>query len=115
MADKIPSASALTIGGQASLTGYIVDTDSRGNTEIQFEDIYDAAGAFHTRIVFEKRMLKVALTLLVTTGTPATDFPEGAMCTVTGLTDYFVDSAPVSETKSATRVEVQLTRLLNLP
>jgi len=112
MADKIPSASDLTIGGQATLTGYIVESDSRGGTDIDFEDIQDATGAFHTRIVFEKRMLRINLSLLVTTGNPATDFPEGALCTVSGLTDYFVDSAPVSKTKSASRVEVQLTKLI---
>lgn len=114
MANLIPSASDLTIAGQATVSGYIVDTDNRGGTDIDFEDIMDSDGAFHTRIVFEKRMLKINLSLIVTTGTPATDFPEGAMCTVTGLTDYFVDSAPVDSTKSAQRVSVQLTRLLNL-
>jgi hypothetical protein len=114
MADKIPSNSTLTIGGQADLTGYIVETDNRGGRDIDFEDIMDASGAFHTRIVFEKRMQRINLTLLVLAGVPATDFPEGAMCTLTGLTDFFVDSAAVSQTKSASRVDVQLTKLISL-
>jgi hypothetical protein len=110
----IPSNSTLSVAGQATLTGYIVEQDNRGGTNIDFEDIMDHLGAFHTRIVFEKRMKKIDLTLLVLAGTPATEFPEGAMCTLTGLTDYFVDSAVISNTKSARRVTVSLTRLLNL-
>lgn len=114
MADKIPSDSALAIGGQANLTGYIVEQDNRGGRDIDFEDVMAADGSFHTRIVFEKRLERINLTLLVLAGVPATDFPEGGMCVVTGLTDYFVDSAVVSNTKSARRVEVQLTKLTGL-
>lgn len=114
MADKIPSNSALTIGGQIELVGYIVTEEVRGGRDIDFEDIQDADGAFHTRIVFERRMSKRTLPLLVTTGNPETDFPEGAMCTIAGMTDFFVDSATISKTKSATRVDVQLTQLTNL-
>jgi hypothetical protein len=114
MADLIPSTSTLSIGGQASLTGYIVEADNRGGRDIDFEDIMDATGAFHTRIVFEKRMERINLSLLVTTGTVTTDFPEGALCTLTGLTTYFVDSATVSNTKSAKRVDVQLTKITTL-
>jgi hypothetical protein len=111
-AAKIPVGSNLAIGGQAVLTGYIVEQDNRGGRDIDFEDVMAADGSFHTRIVFEKRMDKVNLTLLVTTGNTDTDFPEGALCAVTGLTSYFVDSCVVSNTKSARRAEVQLTKII---
>jgi len=50
--------------------------------------------------------------LLVTNGTPSTAFPEGELCTLTGLTDYFVDSAVLTQSKSAKRLSVSLTKII---
>lgn len=101
----------LIIGGQRTLTNYIVESDEVGGNDIDMEDVLDAAGARATRIIF-KIDEKAKLSLICKTGaTPATDFPEGGMCTVTGLTAWYVDSAPIVKTKSAQKVNVTLTNI----
>ena len=101
----------LIIGGQRTLTGYIVADDEVNNANIVQEDVEDADGKLATRIIFRNEA-KVKLSLICKSGsTPTADFPVGAMCTVTGLTAYFIDSAPVVKTKSAQKVTVEMTNL----
>lgn len=101
----------LIIGGQRTLTNYIVESDEINDANVVQEDIEDADGKLATRIIFRNEA-KVKLSLICKTGaTPATEFPVGAMCTVTGLTAYFIDSAPIVKTKTAQKVTVEMTNL----
>ena len=100
--------------GVAVLSGYTVNERTEGNADIDYEDIFDEDGARATRIVFQVDP-KLTLDLLLTSGgtppVPATQFPEGGMCTVVGLTAYFVDSCPVTYSKGATRVQPSMTNI----
>lgn len=103
--------STLIIGGQRTLTNYIVSEDTINDANVVSEDVEDADGKLVTRLVFRNEA-KIRLSLICKTGaTPATEFPVGTMCTVTGLTGYFVDSAPIVKTKSAQKVTVDMTLL----
>lgn len=96
----------------ATLTNYIVQRSTSGEKEVEHEDITDADGATVTRIIFN-RHAKLHLELICkTAAAPATDFPEGDMCTVTGLTTYYVDKAPIETYKGAQKVTVDLTAIL---
>jgi hypothetical protein len=104
--------STLIIGGQRTLTNYIVSEETANDANVVMEDVEDADGAFATRIIFRNEG-KIKVSLICRTGaTPATEFPVGAMCTVTGLTGYFVDSAPIVKSKSAQKVTVEMTKIL---
>lgn len=98
----------------ATLTGYTVNQRVEGNADIDFEDIMDEDGARKTRIVYQVDK-KLNLDLLLVAGSPSAvptdDFPEGGMCTVSGLTAYFVDSCPITYTKGATRVQPSMTNI----
>ncbi len=103
--------STLIIGGQRTLTNYIVSEDTINDANVVSEDVEDADGKLTTRIIFRNEA-KIRLSLICKSGaTPTSEFPVGAMCTVTGLTGYFVDSAPVVKTKSAQKVTVDMTLL----
>ena len=103
--------STLIIGGQRTLTNYIVSEDTINDANVVSEDVEDADGKLCTRIIFRNEA-KIRLSLICKTGaTPASEFPIGAMCTVTGLTGYFVDSAPIVKSKSAQKVTVDMTLL----
>lgn len=101
----------LIIAGQRTLTNYIVSEDTINDANVVSEDVEDSDGKLCTRIVFRNEA-KIKLSLICKTGaTPASDFPIGTMCTVTGLTGYFVDSAPIVKSKSAQKVTVEMTLL----
>jgi hypothetical protein len=102
----------LIIGGQRALTNYIVSEDTLNDANVVSEDVEDADGALSTRIIFRNEA-KIKCALICKTGaTPTSDFPVGAMCTITGLTAYFVDSAPVVKSKTAQKVTLEMTKIL---
>ena len=76
------------------------------------EDVRDGdTGQRVTRIVYQIDG-KLDLQLISLTGAaPATDFPKGAMCTVTGLTTYFVDDCKIRRSRGPQRVDVSLTAI----
>lgn len=101
----------LIIGGQRALTNYIVSEDTLNDANVVSEDIEDADGKLATRIIFRNEA-KIKVSLICKTGaTPTSDFPMGGMCTITGLTGYFIDSAPVVKTKSAQKCTLEMTLL----
>ena len=100
----------LAYGGQPTATGYIVESTEDGGADIDMEDVENASGTRRNRIIFKKDE-KLRLNLIKTTGVPTTDWPEGAMAAVTGFTTYFVDSCTEAESKGATRVTVNLTKI----
>jgi hypothetical protein len=107
---------SLVVGGQSvihgttvTLTSYIVESATDGGKEVDMEDINDADGALSTRLIF-KRHAKVSLKLISKTGaTPLVDFPQGDMSVHTGLTEFYVDSLSIENSKSAQRVTLELT------
>lgn len=104
--------STLIIGGQRALTNYIVSEDTLNDANVVSEDVEDADGKLVTRIVFRNEA-KIKCSLICKTGaTPTSDFPVGGMCAITGLTQYFVDSAPVVKSKSAQKVNLEMTAIL---
>jgi hypothetical protein len=91
-------------------TDYIVESVTINDAEIDMEDIFDGAdGARALRLIFNK-FAKVKLSLLCKAGAaPLTDYPAETVITIDGAATWFVNSAPVTKTKSPWRVEVDLT------
>jgi hypothetical protein len=97
--------------GAPAVTGYVVQsvTDPAG-ADIDMEDIIDhATGARVTRLVHQVDE-KVNLTLITTTGTPATDFAIGTVKTILGG-NYFVDDCQVQKTRGGEQVTVSATNI----
>jgi hypothetical protein len=110
MAYPVQIGATLAIGGQVAITGYIVVSEKNGGANIDMEDIDAASGVRSTRIIF-KVDAKKELELIALTGSTFAEFPEGTMCTATGLTTFFVDSCNITETKGATRATVSMTNI----
>ena len=64
-----------------------------------------------TRLVFLRHARLEVEAVCKTAAAPATDFPEGDMCVLTGATAFYVESARVTETKGATKVSVTLVNI----
>lgn len=97
--------------GAPTVTGYIVQsvTDPAG-ADIDMEDIIDHnTGARVTRLVHQVDA-KINLTLITTTGTPATDFPIGQVKAILG-TNYFIDDCQVQKTRGGQQVTVSATNI----
>jgi len=101
----------LTIGA-GTFGSYIVDTRDNSDFDVDREDIFDGSdGSRATRLVFN-RDEKITLNLIAkSAAVPATDFPKGLKCTVTGFTNYIVEDCRVGLSKSATRVQVTLVNI----
>jgi len=95
--------------GAGTLTGYIVDTKDGGDVNVDMEEIIDGSdGSLKTILVF-RRDVKTTYNLIAKSGAaPATDFPKGAKCALTGLSTLWVDDCRISDSKSAQRVTVTL-------
>ena len=101
--------------GAGTLSGYVVQSATVGGADIDMEDFEDGDdGSRVSRFVY-KVDDKVTLELLAGTakneGAIQADFPEGAMATASGYTDFFVDSAQINKTRGAWRVNVSLTNI----
>ena len=99
----------LVTGGQTAVAGYINTSEGTGGANIDSEDYADADGARVTRLIYQVDAT-LTLNLIATTG-DFTEFPEGAMCTATGLTNYFVDSVVKTEVKGATTAVISMTNI----
>ena len=100
----------IAYGGQPTISGYIVETwDGPGAAEIASEDVEDADGKRVSRLIFGVYP-KISATLKATTGT-FSEFVEGAMCTATGYTAYYVDSAAPALSKGQKRIALQMTKI----
>jgi len=80
-----------------------VTTNPGGSPEI--EDIMDADGAFHTRLVFEKGMHTASIVIVGKEYTKQAGEMDGAN------TDYFIDSVSEEAGKSARRTTITVTKL----
>jgi len=99
----------LNTNEQVAVAGYIVESDEVGDAEVDSEDVMGENGVRVNRLIY-KRLAKRNLSLIVTTGTPKTQFVVGTIATILGTT-WYVDSCTISETKSATRVQVTVTNI----
>ena len=95
-----------------TLTGYIVESVTDGKKTYDFEDVFTADGARTSRIIFNRNKNLILTMAICTATTPLTDFPEGKMATFTGLTDYFVTSAPITKVKGVHKITVTLDKIL---
>jgi len=110
-AAQVPT-SALAIAGQPTISNYdVLEWNINGGGNVQSEDFEDAAGAFRGRVVYEKRMTRISGRLQWLAAGDGSEFPEGAMCTATGYTDYYVVSNRMVYTKGATISEVELEKV----
>lgn len=93
----------------ATLTNYIVVSSTSGGKEVRFKDVFDANGALVSRLIFARYPI-INMVLIAKTGatTPATDFPMGDICAITGLTTYYVENCEIATDEGETRVTVTL-------
>ena len=110
MAASQHGTGGLAVNGQPTISGYLVESWDIGGGSPEIEDVKDAAGAQHTRIVYENRMAKVGGVLMALGASAGAEFPEGGLCTATGYEQYYVDSCVKSTTKGVTRFTVSMTR-----
>lgn len=111
---------AVVTGGQAAaglgtFTNWLVERCVTGDVEVDSEDIMNEDGLLYSRLIYNK-FEKIQLSLISkgaggTAAQALTDFPAGNICTLTGLTTYYVDSCSITSSKSAVRVEVTLKNL----
>lgn len=112
MAATIIPAAAVTVAGQPTITGYIVETwdIAPGGTPDQ-EEYKDGAGAHHSIVVFENRMEEIDFALICTTGT-GSEFVNGAVCGVAAYDDYQCRNVKIAKSKGAMRVTGQLVKVI---
>ena len=101
----------LSIGAGTITGSYIVESAVEKAYNVDFEDILDENGDIKTRIVYSKHE-KLHLELICLTGAlPENDFVEGTIAAHADFTDFFVEAAPISRSKSAKRVSVDLVNI----
>lgn len=96
-------------GGQTDLTGskYIVlsETPDFDTKESTHEN--NAGQDIGTLVMQRKPVINWRLKCLKG-ATPATDFPKGLMCTLSGYTSYVVEDVNIEKTADVTQVSVKL-------
>jgi len=114
MAATQSGTSGLTVGGQATQAAVHITVPASTIVEsVQFsdggapiyEDTFDADGAFHTRITFEKTMSTATVTLFGVAYTTAAGGVDGTS------SNYYIESNQVETSKGPIRSVVTLTRL----
>jgi hypothetical protein len=103
---------AAVITETVSFTDYVLESATDGTRTYDFEDVMDADGARVARLIFNRQKQLVLTLICKTAATPLTDWPVGDMCPYTGLTSYFVTSAPITLVKGARKVTVTLDKIL---
>ena len=102
------------VGGQPALTAYEVIRWTKGR-DVRDEEITNGAGEFDGMLVYENRQVSYDFELMcLAAANPGTAFPKGAMCTLTGYTDYFVEEAQIESAEGVKRVSGRLVKVLNL-
>lgn len=95
---------AITGPSITNIANYIIESATNNEAERDEEKTYDASGAIANIAQFGKYP-SVTVTLVCKTGAdPVTDFPVGSVVD----TNWFVDSAPITKTKSPHRVTLKL-------
>jgi hypothetical protein len=112
MAATILPTAAVTVAGQPTITGYIVETwdITPGGTPDQ-EEVKDGAGAHHSIVVYENRMEEINFALITTTG-DGSEFVNGALCTVAAYVAYQCRNVVVAKSKGPQRITGQLVKVI---
>lgn len=104
----------LTVAGQAALAATYISVPVNSIIESvtvnpggapQYEDVLDEAGAFHTRITFEKTMHTATVVVVGKAFVAAAGAVDGSG------SDYYVESVAAETSKGPVRTTVTLTRL----
>lgn len=88
-------------------SNYIIESATEGDKELDMEDVFDENGALVTRIIHNAFARVEATLLCKTAASPTGDFPTGTLIANT----WFVNSAPVTKTKSPHRVQLSVTNI----
>lgn len=104
-----PQNGASAQGG--TWTNYIVVRSTSGKKEVRFKDVYDENGALVSRLIFGRYPIITLELIAKTAATPATDFPQGDICAITGLTAYYVEDCEIATDEGETKVTVTLKSL----
>lgn len=93
--------------------GYYVQTETSGGADIDMEDFESGVdGARVSRFIYkidDKLTMEFLAAGTATQSSIRTHFPEGGMATLTGFTEYFVDSLQINKSRGAWRVNASLT------
>jgi hypothetical protein len=93
------------------MASYIVESYEEGGDEVKTEDIFDEDGVLKTRLIMQI-MDRITLNLICMSGAaPATDFDEGAICSLAPINNYYVESLSISRVEGARRVTVTAVNL----
>jgi len=96
-----------------SASGYYVQTETSGGADIDMEDFEDGTdGSRISRFIYkvdDKLSVEMLAAGTATQSSIRAHFPEGAMATLSGFTDFFVDSCQINKSRGAWRINLGLT------
>ena len=92
-----------------TLTNYLVQSVTDGTKKISMEEIEGPFGELNGILKFQARPKLVLKLGVLDAAAPTTDFEEGELCAITGLTAYMVDSAPITKEQGMWIVTASLT------
>lgn len=107
----------LQVGGQTSVHGatltsldnsYIIESVNDGGVDGDFIDTDDEDGKLTNRTILKRHPKFTANLVAKSDAVPLTDFPDKAMCVISGMTSYFINSCSIDRTKGPTKVSVEL-------
>lgn len=103
----------LLLGVGSTLGSYIIAQITNNEANIVSEEVEDENGALATHITYRNEPVIGFELICKSDATPATDFPIGALATLSGYGSYLVENATVTATKSPRRVSVRLRQILD--
>lgn len=107
-ATQLNAAETLLVGGQSIFTNYIVESCNNPDFNVNLEDVRDENNVVVQRLVFQ-RAPRITAELLAKNGAaPGTDFPIGGTCTLSGWTQYVVNSCITKKVAGVTRVSIDI-------
>lgn len=96
-------------------SGYYVQTETSGGADIDMEDFESGVdGSRVSRFIYkvdDKLSIEMLASGTADQASIRAHFPEGAMATLSGFTDYFVDSCQINKSRGAWRVNLGLTNI----
>lgn len=96
-----------------SASGYYVQSETSGGADIDMEDFENGVdGSRVSRFIYkidDKLSMEFLAAGTATQSSIRAHFPEGGMATLSGFTDFFVDSCSIAKSRAAWRVSVSLT------
>jgi len=98
-------------GSTITFSSYIVKSSVDGERTMSSEDVEDEDGKLTTREIYDRHDTSKLVLICKAGALPTTDFPSKKMCVLSGLTQYFVNSAPVNKSRSPNEVNIDLENL----